>query len=97
MPGWLIAAFWGSLAGSALFIGAGIGYYMRVPPRVTAGIMAFGSGVLISAMAFELMDEAYITIARCRTLSRNVGIPKALSSELLSPFGIYTRRTDGAK
>jgi ZIP family zinc transporter len=30
-----------------------------VPQRLIAGIMAFGSGVLISALSFELMDEAY--------------------------------------
>jgi ZIP family zinc transporter len=32
---------------------------VRVPPRLIAGVMSFGSGVLISALAFDLMDEAY--------------------------------------
>lgn len=31
---------------------------MRLPQRVIAAVMAFGSGVLISALAFELMDKA---------------------------------------
>jgi ZIP family zinc transporter len=55
----LLAGFWGLVAGSALLIGAAIGYFLKVPPRVIAGVMAFGSGILISALAFELMDEAY--------------------------------------
>ena len=59
MPMWLQAAFWGTLAGSALLIGAALGYYARVKQRVIAAIMAFGSGVLISALSFELMDGAY--------------------------------------
>lgn len=59
MPGWLSASFWGLLSGSALIFGAFIAYYFDVPRRVIAGIMAYGSGVLISALSFDLMDEAY--------------------------------------
>ncbi len=40
-------------------MGAVIGFFTKVPARVIAGIMAFGSGVLISALSFELIDEAY--------------------------------------
>lgn len=47
------------VAGSALLLGAAVGYFARVPQRVIAGIMAFGGGVLISALSFDLMDEAY--------------------------------------
>ncbi|MDQ3813670.1 MAG: ZIP family zinc transporter [Armatimonadota bacterium] len=59
MPLWLQAGFWGLVAGSALLMGAAVGYFVQVPQRVIAGIMAFGSGVLISALSFDLMDEAY--------------------------------------
>ncbi|TDU24392.1 ZIP family zinc transporter [Panacagrimonas perspica] len=59
MPTWLEAGFWGLLAGSALLLGAGIGYFARIPQRVIAAVMAFGSGVLISALSFELMDKAF--------------------------------------
>lgn len=59
MPVWLQAGLWGLLGGSALLIGAGIGYFIRIPQRLIAAIMAFGAGVLISALSFELMDEAY--------------------------------------
>ncbi len=59
MPLWLQAGFWGLVAGFALVIGAAIGYFLSVPQRVIAAIMAFGSGVLISALSFDLMEEAY--------------------------------------
>ncbi|MBW4422565.1 MAG: ZIP family zinc transporter [Myxacorys californica WJT36-NPBG1] len=55
----LVAGLWGLLGGSALVLGAFVGYFVRLPQRLIAAIMAFGSGVLISALAFELMDEAY--------------------------------------
>lgn len=55
----LKAGGWGLLAGSALVLGAAIAWFVDVPQRLIAGIMAFGSGVLISALAFELMEEAY--------------------------------------
>jgi len=58
-PLWSQAAFWGLVSGSALVFGALIGYYIKVPPKWIAFIMAFGSGVLISALAFDLMNEAY--------------------------------------
>jgi ZIP family zinc transporter len=56
---WLKAGLWGLLSGSALVIGAGFGYFLQIPQRLIAAIMAFGSGVLISALSFDLMDEAY--------------------------------------
>jgi ZIP family zinc transporter len=55
----LQAGLWGLLSGSALLIGALVGWYAHLPQRLVAGIMAFGSGVLISALSFELMDEAW--------------------------------------
>jgi ZIP family zinc transporter len=59
MPKMLEAGFWGFVAGAALLIGAAVGYLAPVPRRVIASIMGFGAGVLISALAFDLMDEAY--------------------------------------
>jgi zinc transporter, ZIP family len=60
-PHWLMAGVWGLVAGSALIIGALIGYYANINQRWIAAVMAFGSGVLISALSFDLMDEAYKT------------------------------------
>jgi ZIP family zinc transporter len=59
MPLWLQAGGWGLFAGAALVLGAAVGWFVRVPQRAVAAVMAFGSGVLISALSFELMDEAY--------------------------------------
>jgi zinc transporter, ZIP family len=56
---WLQAGLWGLVAGSVLVLGAGAGFYLRLGQRLIAAIMAFGAGVLISALSFELMDEAY--------------------------------------
>ena len=53
------ATFWGFVSGGALVLGAAVGYFVSVPSRVIAGVMAFGSGVLISALSFELMEEAF--------------------------------------
>lgn len=53
------AGFWGFVGGSALILGAAIGYYATLPQRMIAAVMAIGSGVLISAVAFDLMDEAF--------------------------------------
>ncbi|MBD2214316.1 ZIP family zinc transporter [Calothrix sp. FACHB-156] len=58
-PLWLKAAFWGLVGGSALLLGSAIGYYVKISQKAIAAIMAFGAGVLISALSFELMDEAY--------------------------------------
>lgn len=59
MPVAIQAGLWGLLSGSALLMGALIGWFLPLPRRVIAGIMAFGSGVLISALSFELVDEAW--------------------------------------
>lgn len=49
---------WGLLSGSALLLGAVVGYAVALPQRLIAAVMAFGAGVLIAALAFELMEEA---------------------------------------
>ena len=54
----LEAAFWGLVGGIALLAGAVIGLAWRVPRRVIGLVMAFGAGVLISALSFELTAEA---------------------------------------
>ncbi len=59
MEGAVAAGLWGFVGGSALLIGAAIAYLVHLPQRLIAAIMAVGSGVLISAVAFDLMDDAY--------------------------------------
>ena len=52
------AGLWGLIGGSSLLLGALIGTAARLPQRAISAVMALGAGVLISAVAFELMDEA---------------------------------------
>ena len=54
----LIAVLYGLLACSGFFVGVGIGLVVDPPRRVVAVIMAFGGGVLVSALTFDLMAEA---------------------------------------
>jgi ZIP family zinc transporter len=49
---------WGMFAASSLFMGGLLTFWFRVSNRVLGLIMAFGSGVLISAVAFELAHES---------------------------------------
>lgn len=55
----LWAALWGGVAGGASLLGAAAGIRFRASPRLIGGIMAFGAGVLISALAFSLTREAF--------------------------------------
>jgi ZIP family zinc transporter len=56
------AAFgWGTLAASSLVIGAVVALLFRLGLRTIGLIMGFGSGVLISAVAFDLVQEAVDT------------------------------------
>lgn len=58
MPIWIQAGLWGLVAGGALVLGALVAWLIEVPQRIVASVMAFGAGVLISALAFDLVDEA---------------------------------------
>jgi len=53
------ALLFGLAASSALVIGAAIGTLFSPPRQVTGVLLAFASGALISALAFELFEEAY--------------------------------------
>lgn len=52
------AAFWGLVGASSLLLGTAIAFALRISDRVLGLVMAFGSGVLISAVAYELVEEA---------------------------------------
>lgn len=54
---WL-AALSGLIGGGTLLLGAGIAWFVEIPKRVVAAIMALGAGVLISTLAYELVAEA---------------------------------------
>ena len=50
----LEAAFWGLLGASSLIVGALRAFYVRMTSRDVGLISAFGAGVLMSAVKFEL-------------------------------------------
>jgi len=55
----LEAAAWGLVGASSLLLGAIIGLRLPVSNRLMGLILGFGAGTLISAVAFELTEEAY--------------------------------------
>jgi ZIP family zinc transporter len=54
----LEAAFWGSAAASSLVVGALLAFAFRVSQRAQGLVLAFGAGVLICSVAFELVEDA---------------------------------------
>ena len=99
VPDWLQAGCWGLLAGGALLLGALAGYRFAIPQRLTAAIMAFGSGVLISALSFELMDEAYDTdgLASCAVGFLSGAAVFTLANWLLARQGARHRKRSGGR
>lgn len=66
----MAAAFgWGLFAGSSLILGGVLALAVPIRERLLGLIMAFGAGVLISAVAYELVAEAYETAAGRGTLA----------------------------
>jgi ZIP family zinc transporter len=49
---------WGFVAASSLLVGGLLTFWFNISSRMLGLIMAFGSGVLISAVAFEITPEA---------------------------------------
>jgi ZIP family zinc transporter len=49
----------GAIASSALILGAFIGVRFKLPKRLLAILLSFAAGALITALAFELFEEAY--------------------------------------
>ncbi|MFK4804270.1 ZIP family metal transporter [Microbacterium sp. ZW CA_36] len=58
MDGVWLAALSGRIGGGTLLVGAAVAWFVDIPQRLVAGIMALGAGVLISTLAFELVEEA---------------------------------------
>ena len=49
---------WALLGASSLLLGALVAFSVPIPRKVLGFILAFGAGVLISAVAYELVEEA---------------------------------------
>jgi ZIP family zinc transporter len=97
IPAWVQAGLWGSVAGAALILGAVIAYFILVPQRLVAAIMAFGSGLLISVLSLDLMEHAYrlggLTAAGAGFLGGAVAY--TLANWLLSQQGAKHRKRSG--
>jgi zinc transporter, ZIP family len=52
------AALWSFLGAASLLIGAELAFLLRPGQRTIGLIMAFGAGAMISAVSFELVEEA---------------------------------------
>jgi len=57
----LEALWWGAFASSSLVIGCLFALRVRVDRLLLGLVMGFGAGVLLSAVAFELVEEAFNT------------------------------------
>lgn len=57
------AAFWGLVTAGSLWVGASLAL-LRPPSRLIGLAMAFGSGALIAAVAYELVLDAFATNAQ---------------------------------
>jgi len=60
----LNAFFWGFVATFSLFVGGLIGILFKISKRPLGLIMAFGAGVLFSAVAYELVYKSLETSAK---------------------------------
>ena len=53
------AILYGVLASSSFVVGVTLGLFTNPPRRLIAAVIAFGAGVLVSALTFDLMREAF--------------------------------------
>jgi ZIP family zinc transporter len=63
------ALFWGAAGSSSLVIGGLLALRVRIGSLLLGLIMAFGTGVLISAVAYELVEEAFRTSSGSGTVA----------------------------
>jgi ZIP family zinc transporter len=93
----LEAGAWGLVAGSALLVGALLGYTFRLPHWLVASVMAFGAGVLLSAVSFELVGEAYEQGGLAPAAIGTVGgaVAYTLGNMALSRHGARHRKRSG--
>jgi ZIP family zinc transporter len=99
VPVWIQAGLWGLVGGSALVLGAGVAWLVDVPQRLVAVIMAFGAGVLISALAFDLVDEAADQGGLRPTIAGFIGgaVVYVAISSLLAERGARHRKRSGSQ
>jgi ZIP family zinc transporter len=95
----LQAAFWGFVGGFALLVGALVGVAVPVAHRLLGAVMAFGAGVLISAVAFDLVEEGFQSAGWWPVVLGMVGGALAfyLGDAVLDRFGGDGRKRSGGQ
>ncbi|MBB5692806.1 ZIP family metal transporter [Muricoccus pecuniae] len=99
MPIYVQAGLWGLLSGAALVIGAALAWFVRMPARAIAAITAFGAGVLISALSFDLMDQAQQRGGFLPTAAGFLGgaVVYTLANVALAHYGARHRKRSGSQ
>jgi ZIP family zinc transporter len=81
---------WALLGASSLLLGALVAFAVPIPRKVLGFILAFGAGVLISAVAYELVEEAVTTAADSYAVA--IGFPLGAIVFFLGDVAIDLRR-----
>jgi len=99
MPIWLQAGLWGLAGASSLIIGAALAYSIKLPVRVITGIMAFGCGILISAVAYDLIMEGFKSAGIYPIVLGAVAgsVAYTLANWLVSRSGGHHRKRSGSQ
>ncbi|MGJ4929272.1 ZIP family metal transporter [Bradyrhizobium sp. HKCCYLS2038] len=99
MPVWLSAGLWGLLGASSLIVGAALAFVIKLPRWATAGIMSFGCGVLISAVAYDLLEDGYQEGGILPIIGGAIAgsIAYALADWLVSRNGAHHRKQSGGE
>lgn len=97
MSGAAQAALWGLVSGGALVLGAALAFMFPIRKRVVANIMAFGAGVLMSALSFELMSVAFEQAGIRATALGFVGgaVLYSVANLVLARYGAKHRKRSG--
>ncbi len=96
----LEAAAWGLIAASSLVIGSALTFWLKPRRQLIGLIMAFGAGTLISAIAYDLVEEA---ASSGRTLILAVGLALGALTFFVGDWlvdragGEHRKRSSGAQ
>lgn len=97
LPIWLQAGIWGLLGAASLVVGAAVAYVGRLGTRITAGIMSFGCGVLMSAVAYDLIFDGFKRAGLWPIISGAIAgsIAYAVANWIVSSRGARHRKRSG--
>ena len=93
------ALLWGIVASSSVLLGGVLTLQVPVPSRALGLVMAFGAGVLISSVSFELVEEGFATSGGggvALGLAAGAGVFYA-GDILLDRFGAGDRKNSSGK